>query len=78
MSYKSMVAERYTDEKGNVWSIAPDGNRTLIKGILSDEDKQTIAAQINAQTSKIVADEREERQQRIDNNLQYIKEHLKQ
>ena len=78
MSYKSMVAERYTDEKGNVWSIAPDGNRTLIKGVLSDEDKQTIAAQINAQTSKIVADEREERQQRIDNNLQYIKEHLKQ
>lgn len=78
MSYKSMVAERYTDEKGNVWSIAPDGNRTLIKGVLSDEDKQTIAAQINAQTSKIVADEREERQQRIDNNLQYIKEYLKQ
>ena len=78
MSYKSRVAERYTDEKGNVWSIAPDGNRTLIKGVLSDEDKQTIAAQINAQTSKIVADEREERQQRIDNNLQYIKEYLKQ
>lgn len=77
MSYKSMVAERYTDEKGNVWSIAPDGNRTLIKAVLSDEDKQTIAAQIDAQTAKIVADEREARQQRIDSNLQYIKEHMK-
>ena len=72
-----MVAERYTDEKGNVWSIAPDGNRTLIKAVLSDEDKQTIAAQIDAQTAKIVADEREARQQRIDSNLQYIKEHMK-
>ena len=78
MTYKSMVAERYTDEKGNVWSIVPDGNRTLIKGVLSDEDKQTIADQINAQTVKIVADEREARQRRIDNNLEYIREHLRQ
>lgn len=78
MNYKSMVAERYTDEKGNVWSIAPDGNRTLIKGVLSDEDKQTVADQINAQTVKIVADEREARQRRIDNNLEYIREHLRQ
>lgn len=77
MAYKSMVSERYTDEKGNVWSIAPDGQRTLIKAVLSNEDKQTLAAQINAETAKIVADEREARQQRIDNNLQYIREHLK-
>ncbi len=77
MAYKSMVAERYTDEKGNVWSIAPDGQKTLINGVLSEDDKQTIAAQINAQTAKIVADEREARQQRIDSNLQYIKEHMK-
>lgn len=47
------------------------------KGYLSEDDKQTIAAQINAQTAKIVADEREARQQRIDSNLQYIKEHMK-
>lgn len=33
MAYKSMVAERYTDEKGNVWFINPDGQKTLIKGI---------------------------------------------
>lgn len=76
-NYKSMVAERYTDEKGNVWSIAPDGQKTIIKAVLSEDDKQTLAAQINAQTAKIVADEREARQQRIDNNLQYIKEHMK-
>ncbi|MGI6244005.1 MAG: hypothetical protein ACOYJK_10855 [Prevotella sp.] len=77
MSYKSMVAERHTDEKGNVWSIAPDGQRTLIKSVLSPEDKQSLAAQINAETARIVADEREARQQRIDDNLQFIKEHLK-
>lgn len=77
MAYRSMVAERYTDEKGNVWSIAPDGQKTIIKAVLSDEDKQTLADQINTQTAKIVADEREARQQRIDNNLQYIKEHMK-
>lgn len=77
MAYKSMVNERYTDEKGNVWSLAGDGHRTLIKAVLSPEDKQTLAAQINAETAKIVADEREARQQHIDNNLQYIKEHLK-
>ena len=76
-SYKSMVAERHTDEKGNVWSIAPDGQKTLIKAVLSEDDKQSLAAQINAETAKIVADEREARQQRIDNNLEYIKEHLK-
>jgi hypothetical protein len=77
MSYKSMVAERHTDEKGNVWSIASDGQRTLIKSVLSEDDKQSLAALINAETAKIVADEREARQQRIDNNLEYIKEHLK-
>lgn len=77
MAYKSMVAERYTDEKGNVWFINPDGQKTLIKGVLSEDDKQTIAAQINAQTAKIVGDEQEARQQRIDSNLQYIKEHMK-
>ncbi|MGI6243907.1 MAG: hypothetical protein ACOYJK_10340 [Prevotella sp.] len=77
MSYKSMVAERHTDEKGNVWSISPDGQKTLIKAVLSDDDKQSLAAQINAETARIVADEREARQQRIDNNLEYIKEHLK-
>lgn len=77
MSYKSMVAERHTDEKGNVWSISPDGQRTLIKAVLTQEEKQTLADQINAQTAKIVADEQEARQQRIDNNLQYIKEHLR-
>lgn len=77
MSYKSMVAERHTDEKGNVWSISPDGQRTLIKVVLTQEEKQTLADQINAQTAKIVADEQEARQQRIDNNLQYIKEHLR-
>lgn len=47
MSYKSMVAERYTDEKGNVWGIAPDGQKTIINVFLSEEDKQTIAAQIS-------------------------------
>jgi len=78
MAYKSMVAERYTDEKGNIWSLSPDGNRTLIKSVLSPEDKQSLAAQINAETARIVADEREVRQQRIDNNLEYIRQHLKQ
>jgi hypothetical protein len=77
MAYKSMVAERHTDEQGNVWSISPDGQRTLIKSVLSEDDKQSLAAQINAETARIVADEREARQQRIDNNLQYIREHLK-
>lgn len=77
MAYKSMVAETYTDEKGNVWSLAGDGHKTLIKAVLSQEDKQTLAAQINAETAKIIADEREARQQRIDDNLQYIREHLK-
>lgn len=77
MAYKSMVAETYTDEKGNVWSLAGDGHKTLIKAVLSKEDKQTLAAQINAETAKIIADEREARQQRIDDNLQYIREHLK-
>ena len=77
MSYKSMVAERHTDENGNVWSIASDGQRTLIKAVLSDDDKQSLAAQINAETARIVADEREARQQRIDDNLQFIKEHIK-
>ena len=72
-----MVAERHTDEKGNVWSIAPDGQKTLIKAVLSQEDKQSLAAQINAETARIVANDREARQQRIDDNLQYIKEHLK-
>ena len=76
-NYKSMVSETCTDEKGNVWSISPDGQRTLIKAVLSDDDKQSLAAQINAETAKIVADEQEARQQRIDNNLQYIREHLK-
>lgn len=76
-NYKSMVAERHTDDKGNVWSISPDGNRTLIKAVLSEDDKQSLAAQINAETAKIVADEREARQQRIDDNLEYIREHLK-
>lgn len=77
MAYKSMVAETYTDEKGNVWSLAGDGHKTLIKAVLSKEDKQTLAAQINAETARIIADEREARQQRIDDNLQYIREHLK-
>jgi hypothetical protein len=77
MAYKSMVAERHTDEQGNVWSISPDGQRTLIKSVLSDDEKQSLAKQINAETARIVADEREARQQRIDNNLQYIREHLK-
>jgi hypothetical protein len=77
MAYKSMIAETCTDEKGNVWSIAPDGQKTLIKAVLSEDDKQSLAAQINAETARIVADEREARQQRIDNNLQYIKEHMK-
>lgn len=27
MSYKNMVAERYEDERGNVWSISPDGKK---------------------------------------------------
>ncbi len=76
-NYKSMVAERYTDEKGNVWSINPDGTKTIIKAVLSPEEKQALADQINAQTAKIVADEREARQQRIDNNLEYIKNHMK-
>lgn len=78
MAYKSMVPETHTDDKGNVWSIAPDGQRTLIKSVLSPEDKQSLAAQINAETARIVADEREARQQRIDNNLEYIKNHMKQ
>ncbi|WP_455061542.1 hypothetical protein [Prevotella sp.] len=77
MTYKSMVAERYTDERGNVWFISPDGSKTLVKSELSAEEKQTIANQINAQTAKIVAGEREARQQRIDNNLEYIKNHMK-
>lgn len=76
-NYKSMVAERHTDVNGNVWSISPDGQKTLIKSVLSEDDKQSLAALINAETAKIVADEREARQQRIDNNLQYIIEHLK-
>lgn len=76
-NYKSMVAETHTDENGNVWSIAPDGQRTLIKSVLSESDKQSLAAIINAETAKIVADEREARQQRIDNNLEYIKNHMK-
>ena len=75
-NYKSMVAETYTDEKGNVWSLAPDGQKTLLKAVLSEDDKQTLAAQINAETAKIVADEHEACQQRIDANLQYIREHL--
>ena len=77
MHYKRMVAERYTDEKGNVWFIHPDGSKSIIKAVLSEDDKQALVAQINAQTAKIVADEREARQQRIDNNLQYIKNHMK-
>lgn len=77
MAYKSMVPEYHTDDKGNLWSISPDGQKTIIKAVLSPEDKQTLAAQINAETARIVADEREARQQRIDNNLQYIKEHMK-
>ena len=76
-NYKSMVAERYTDEKGNVWFINPDGTKTIIKAVLSPDEKQALADQINAQTAKIVADEREARQQRIDNNLEYIKNHMK-
>lgn len=76
-NYKSMVAERYTDEKGNVWFINLDGTKTIIKAVLSPEEKQALADQINAQTAKIVADEREARQQRIDNNLEYIKNHMK-
>lgn len=55
----------------------PRRQKTLLKAVLSQEDKQTIADQINAQTSKIVADEREARQQRIDQNLEYIKNHMK-
>lgn len=77
MAYKSMVSERHTDVNGNVWSIAPDGQKTLIKAVLSEADKQSLAAQINAETARIVADEQEARQQRIDNNLQFIKEHMK-
>ena len=76
-NYKSMVAECYTDEKGNVWSVTPDGQKTIIKVVLLEDDKQTLADQINAQTAKIVADEREARQQRIDNNLEYTKNHMK-
>lgn len=69
MTYKSMVAERYTDEKGNVWFISPDGSKTLVKSELSAEEKQTIANQINAQTAKIVADEREARLKRVEERL---------
>ena len=29
MAYKSMVAETYTDEKGNVWSLAGDGHTAI-------------------------------------------------
>ncbi|WP_455531524.1 hypothetical protein [Segatella salivae] len=69
MTYKSMVAERYTDEKGNVWFISPDGSKTLVKSELSAEEKQTIANQTNAQTAKIVADEREARLKRVEERL---------
>lgn len=64
-----MVAERYTDEKGSVWFISPDGSKTLVKSELSAEEKQTIANQINAQTAKIVADEREARLKRVEERL---------
>lgn len=75
-NYKSMVAERYTDEKGNVWFIKPDGTKTLFKSVLSPEDKQAIVDQINAQTAKIVADRKEARMQAIADNLSYIKNHM--
>lgn len=75
-NYKSMVAERYTDEKGNVWFINPDGTKTLYEAVLSPDEKQTIADQINAQTAKIVADEKEARMQAIADNLSYIKTHM--
>lgn len=76
MAYKSMVAERYTDEKGNVWFINPDGTKTLFKAVLSPEDKQTIVDQINAQTAKIVTDRKEARMQAIADDLSYIKTHM--
>lgn len=44
MDYKSMVAERYTDEKGNVWFIHPDGSKSIIKAVLSEDDKQALVA----------------------------------
>ena len=75
-NYKSMVEERYTDEKGNVWFINPDGSKSLFKAVLSEDDKQTIAAQINAQTAKIVADRKEARMQAIADDLSYIKTHM--
>ena len=71
-----MVEERYTDEKGNVWFINPDGSKSLFKAVLSEDDKQTIAAQINAQTAKIVADRKEARMQAIADDLSYIKTHM--
>lgn len=76
MAYKSMVAERYTDEKGNVWFISPDGSNSIFKAVLSPEDKQTIVDQINAQTAKIVADRKEARMQAIADDLSYIKTHM--
>lgn len=36
-NYKSMVAETYTDEKGNVWSLSGDGHKILVKAVLSPE-----------------------------------------
>ena len=47
MAYKSMVAECYTDEKGNVWSIAPDGGKSLIKSVLTPDESKSIADMIN-------------------------------
>ena len=75
-NYKSMVEERYTDEKGNVWFIKPDGTKAIIKAVLSPEEKQTLADQINAQTAKIVADRKEARMQAIADDLSYIKNHV--
>lgn len=75
-NYKSMVAERYTDEKGNIWFINPDGTKTLFEAVLSPEEKQVIADQINAQTAKIVEDRKEARMQAIADNLSYIKTHM--
>ena len=75
-NYKSMVAERYTDEKGNVWFIKPDGTKAIINAVLSPEEKQTLADQINAQTAKIVADRKEARMQAIADDLSYIKNHV--
>ena len=71
-----MVAERYTDEKGNVWFIKPDGTKAIIKAVLSPEEKQTLVDQINAQTAKIVADRKEARMQAIADDLSYIKNHV--